>query len=297
MLFRSQKVRIFRLSLTLLAAFCMGVMIVIRQQLLDRELFHLLHRSRESFENLKRLQAQIVQSEKQASIGQLVGGAAHELNNPITAMLGYSDLLLSTPLTAEQQPLAAKIGHYVRRTMSLVASLISFARPAQSPKTSVDLNTLARTAIQLTQSNLKAMGVQVRTQLDNSLPKVAGDSNQLLQVCIQLLANCLHLLRERGGKVLTLSTQENAGFCCLQITTDSSKGPESGDGSAPLEPEESLGLSACQGILQEHRGRITSESREDGVLIFGMEIPPVTPTNISQKQTTVPVLWQSQPFA
>ena len=89
----------FRLALTLIAAFLMGLMVFVRQHLLDRELIHLLDHSRESFDNLKRLQAQILQSEKLASIGQLVGGAAHELNNPITAMLGYSDLLLSTPLT------------------------------------------------------------------------------------------------------------------------------------------------------------------------------------------------------
>ena len=101
------RVRVFRLALTLIAAFFMGVMVLVRQQLLDHELIHLLNHSRESFENLKRLQAQILQSEKLASIGQLVGGAAHELNNPITAMLGYSDMLLSTPLSPGQRPLAA----------------------------------------------------------------------------------------------------------------------------------------------------------------------------------------------
>jgi two-component system NtrC family sensor kinase len=134
------RIRVFRLALTLLAAFCMGVMVLLRQQMLDRELVRLLNRSRESFDSLKRLQAQILQSEKLASIGQLVGGAAHELNNPITAMLGYSDLLLNTRLTTEQQPLAAKIGQCVRRTKSLVASLISFARQAPAAKTPLDLN-------------------------------------------------------------------------------------------------------------------------------------------------------------
>src|SRR5258708_23153740 len=83
------RVRVFRLTLTLVAAFFMGVMVFLRQHLLDRELIHLLNHSRESFDNLNRLQAQILQSEKRASIGQSVGGAAHELNTPITAMLGY----------------------------------------------------------------------------------------------------------------------------------------------------------------------------------------------------------------
>src|SRR5215469_10672235 len=150
------RIRLFRLALTFLTAFCMGVMVLVRQRMLDRELFRLLAHSRNSFDNLKRLQAQILQSEKLASIGQLVGGAAHELNNPITAMLGYSDLLLNTHLTGEQQPLATKIGQYVRRTRSLVASLISFARLAPAPKIPLDLNTLARTAVKLTEPHWKS---------------------------------------------------------------------------------------------------------------------------------------------
>src|SRR5208282_5493253 len=121
-------IRSFRLALTLAAALFMGIMVFVRQRLLDRELLRLLNHSRESIANLKRLQAQITESEKLASIGQLMGGAAHELNNPITAMLGYSDLLLTTPLTPEQHDLAARIGQHARRTRSLVASLLSFAK-------------------------------------------------------------------------------------------------------------------------------------------------------------------------
>lgn len=194
------RVRVFRVALTLIAAFFMGIMVLVRQGLLDRELTQLLQHSRESVAGLKQLQAQVLQSEKLASIGQLVGGAAHELNNPITAMLGYSDMLLSTRLTADQQPLAARIGQYVRRTKSLVASLISFARQAPSPKSPIDLNTLARTAIKLTQPQWEALQIEVCTQFDPALPKVLGDSNQLLQVCLQLIANSLHVLSERGGQ-------------------------------------------------------------------------------------------------
>src|SRR5216684_953612 len=135
-------VRSFRLVLTLGAALAMGVMVLIRQRLLDRELIRLLGQSDDSFGNLTRLQAQVLQSEKLASIGQLVGGAAHELNNPITAMLGYSELLLCTKLTPNQQTLAATIGQDVRRTKSLVAGLLSIARKGPSAKTPVDLNTL-----------------------------------------------------------------------------------------------------------------------------------------------------------
>ncbi len=170
------RIRVFRLTLTLLAAFLMGIMVFMRQRILDRELIRLLDHSRESFDHLKRLQAQILQSEKLASITQLVGGAAHELNNPITAMLGYSDLLLNTKLSEDQQPLAAKIGQYVRRTKSLVASLISFARQTPAPRSSLDLNTLARTALKLTQTQWETLKIEVRTQFDPSPAKSAGRS-------------------------------------------------------------------------------------------------------------------------
>ena len=293
-------IRVFRLSLTLIAAFFMGVMVFVRQRLLDRELTQLLNHSRESVNNLHRLQAQILQSEKLASIGQLVGGAAHELNNPITAMLGYSDLLLSTPLTEKQEPLAAKIGQYVRRTKSLVASLISFARQAPAPKSPVDLNTLARTAVKLTQPQWETLKIEVRSQFDTELPKVLGDSNQLLQVCLQLVGNCLHTMSEHGGKILTVSTTRETGSSVLHISTESLAAGQAGAATAsPDDLQDSLGLSACQGILQEHRGLISRQLRFDGAMSLRVELPSIEtpPAKSKEKESTVPVLWQSRPFA
>jgi signal transduction histidine kinase len=295
----SPRIRVFRLALTLAAAFLMGLLVFARQHLLDRELIHLLDQSQDSFDNLQRLQAQILQSEKLASIGQLVGGAAHELNNPITAMLGYSDMLLSTKLTAEQQPLAAKIGQYVRRTKSLVASLISFARQAPVPKSPIDLNTLARTAVKLTQPQWKPLGIEVRTEFDPALPKVLGDSNQLLQVCLQLVANCLHVMNERGGRIMTVSTISRAGLSVVQIATEAPpvRPSDAGPAVANVDLEEGLGLSACQGILQEHHGQISQEQCEDGALLMRVELPVTASAPVKPKDSTVPVLWQSQPYA
>lgn len=286
------QIRIFRLVLTFLAGLLMGVMVFARQQVLDRELIRLLNHSRSSFDNLKRLQAQILQSEKIASIGQLVGGAAHELNNPITAMLGYSDLLLNTTLSAEQRPLAAKIGQYVRRTKSLVASLISFARQTPAPKTPLDLNTLARTAVKLTQPQWDPLDIEVRTHLDPALPKVLGDSNQLLQVCLQLVANGLYLLAERGGTAMTLSTEKRGGICLLQIATHSLPGAHAADDS-----EIGLALSACQGILHEHRGQVLREVDEKGTVMLRVEVPAIDSVTPKPNNATVPVLWQSRPYA
>jgi two-component system NtrC family sensor kinase len=222
-------------------------------------------------------------------------------------MLGYSDMLLSTPLTAEQQPLAATIGQYVRRTKSLVASLISFARQAPAPKGPVDLNTLARTAVKLTQSQWETLGIEIRTQFDPALPKVLGDSNQLFQVCLQLVANSLHVLSERGGRVLTVSTEHQDGAAVLQITTgptptallaSRASSPDS-DSTYPdtTNPEDGLALSACQGILQEHRGQVLCERSEDGAMLLRVELPITESAPSKSKSSTVPVMWQSQPYA
>ncbi|HLW86621.1 MAG TPA: histidine kinase dimerization/phospho-acceptor domain-containing protein [Candidatus Sulfotelmatobacter sp.] len=272
----------FRLVLTLLAALAMGVMVFVRQYLLDRELVNLYHHSQESIENLKRLQAQILQSEKLASIGQLVGGAAHELNNPLTAMLGYSDLLLSTELNPEQRLQAVKIGQHVRRTRSLVASLLSFARHTPVARTPIDLNTLVRTAVKLAESQWQPLKIEVRAELDSQLPRVLGDSNQLLQVCSQVLGNALHALEGTGGRKLRISTTQQNDMAVLQVFVDGNGQTEDDDGRL-------LGLSACQGIVQEHRGRIRFEQGNQGELTVSVELPVVSsPLQAAMRTTPQP---------
>jgi two-component system NtrC family sensor kinase len=111
------------------------------------------------------VQAQLVQSEKLASLGQLVGGAAHELNNPLTAMMGYSELLTATPLNGEQRSLAQKIEHQIRRTRTLVSSLLSFAKQVPAEKTSLNINAMVQTAVKLYPPQLRTASVQVYTDL------------------------------------------------------------------------------------------------------------------------------------
>jgi signal transduction histidine kinase len=282
------RVRTLRLIVTLLTMMVMGAMVFLRQHLLDRELMKLLHASQDSFENLKRLQVQLVQSEKLASLGQLVGGAAHELNNPLAAMLGYSDLLIATPLSGEQRVLAERIGQQVRRTKALLSSLLSFAKQVPTEKAPVDLNALARTAVNLSQPQLQVRGIETKLDLAPGLPQVLGDSNQLLQVCLHIANNAIHAMEDSGAGKLTVSTQEQNGSIALQFA-DNGPGAREPDRvfdpfytTRPVGQGSGLGLSACYGIVQEHNGRILCNNLPEGGAVFRIELPALSPAPASR---------------
>jgi signal transduction histidine kinase len=290
------RIRSFRVVLTLAAALLMGVMVFVRQRLLDQELLRLLNHSRESFANLKRLQAQITESEKLASIGQLVGGAAHELNNPITAMLGYSDLLLTTPLTPEQNELAARIGQHARRTRSLVASLLSFAKQGPAAMAPVDLNSLLRTAVKLSQPQWQGLKIEVRTELPPELLLVRGDSNQLLQVCIQIINDALHAVDQHSSRTLTIAAEHKDGLAVINISDTSLDRRTEADDEQD-QTLSGLGLSACQGILQQHHGRIRWQQDRNSGATIRVEIPAISPAPGKSTEAGIPVMWQPQPSA
>ncbi len=288
------RIRSFRLVLTLGAALLMSVMVFIRQRSLDRELVRLLADSRESFANLKRLQAQITESEKLASVGQLVGGAAHELNKPIAAMLGYSDLLLVTPLTREQKELAEKIGQHVRRTKSLVASLLSFAKQGPATMAPVDMNTVLRTAVKLSQPQWQALKIEVDTNLQADLPLVRGDSNQLLQVCVQILNNALYGVDQCAGQTLNVTAHCQDNLVIIGISSAGAANPAQNDEDHTLS---GVGLSACQGILRQHQGRIFRQPDQTHGNSIRMELPVIPPPPEKSTGGGVPVMWRPQPFA
>jgi signal transduction histidine kinase len=297
-----QRVRSFRLVLTLAAALLMGLMVFIRQRLLDRELLRLLTHSRESFANLKRLQTQITESEKLASIGQLVGGAAHELNNPITAMLGYSDLLLTTALTPEQNELAARIGQHARRTRALVASLLSFAKQGPAAMGSIDLNALLRTAVKLSQPQWRGLKIEVHADLPQELLLVRGDANQLLQVCVQIINDALHAVHH-SSRTLTVVAERKDGLAIVTISdanpAEGLAGSEAGNdaGTEGDQTLSGLGLNACQGILQQHHGQIFWQQDRNSGTTIRVELPVIPATPEKSTEDGVPVMWRPQPSA
>jgi two-component system NtrC family sensor kinase len=259
----------------------MGGVVFLRQHLLDRELIRLLRTSQESFEDLKHLQAQLIQSEKLASLGQLVGGAAHELNNPLTAMLGYSELLAESGLTEEQRTLATKIALQVKRTRVLIASLLNFARQAPGEKIAVDANSVVQTAVKLCQPQFSTHKVEVQTSLATDLPQISADPNQLLQVCLHVASNALQALDEVGGGIFSVKTRRKGDGIVLEF---SDNGPGAREPEKVFDPfyttrpvgrGAGLGLSACYGIIQDHHGLIQCTNRVEGGTTIHIEIPAV----------------------
>jgi two-component system NtrC family sensor kinase len=272
-------VRNFRVVLTLAAIVLMGGLVFLKQHFLDIELIRLLRSSRQSFQDLQLLQAQLIQSEKLASLGHLVGGAAHELNNPLTAMLGYSELLSGTELSNDQRVLSDKISQQAKRIRSLVASLLSFAKQVPTSKSSVDVNMVVQTALKLCRTQLQTANAQYTTELQESLPSVRGDSNQLLKVFIQIISNAAHAVAEKRGGTISVTTSVIDGLVRVEFADN---GPGIKEPARVFDPfyttrpvgqGTGLGLSMCYGIMQEHGGKISCRNREEGGACFVVEMP------------------------
>jgi signal transduction histidine kinase len=285
-----EQVRRFRLVLTLAATLLMGGLVFVKQHFLDVELIQLLRSSRQSFDDLRLLQAQLVQSEKLASLGQLVGGAAHELNNPLTAMLGYSDLLTATELSPQQHALAQKISLQAKRIRTLVASLLSFAKQVPSGKSLLDVNVVVKTALKMCQSQLQAANVQYSVELADSVRPILGDSNQLLQVFSHIISNAADAMEEQGGGKLVVKTTTLVHGVSIDFL-DSGPGMQNPARvfdpfytTRPVGQGTGLGLSMCYGIVQEHGGKIRCRNRDEGGACFTIELPAPTADRRLQAQ-------------
>ena len=275
-------VRQFRLLLTLLTIIVGTALVFLRQQLVDRERLGLLRGLQDSVENLKRLQMQFVQAEKLASLGQLAAGAAHEINNPLTAILGYADLIQADPSATERsRGLGEKIRDQARRTKVLVTNLLSFARQVPVEKQLLDLRSVVTSAIELRQLDLRDKKIRIEVENPGVLPAVRGDPNQLLQVFFNLINNSVDAMETVGGGSLVVRMRTERGSIILDFS-DSGPGLREPDRvfdpfytTKPVGKGTGLGLSICYGIVQEHGGQIFGFNRAEGGCTFRVILPAV----------------------
>jgi len=296
-------VREFRILATVGAVLPLGFLAFLRHDLVDRERLNLLRASQESIDNLKRLQMQFVQSEKLASIGQLVGGAAHEINNPLTAILGYSDLLAEDPtIGAKTKSLAEKIREQTRRTKTLVNNLLSFARQVPSEmRAPLDINTIVDTATQFRRFDLRGKNIRIEVQTGTGIPEVRADMNQLLQVFSNIINNAVYAMQESGGGTLTVRTLFESDNVVILF---SDTGPGMRDPHLVFDPfyttkpvgkGTGLGLSICYGLIRDQGGQISCYNRPEGGATFRIELPaapaafPFSPRGVATPARNNPV--------
>lgn len=223
----------------------------------------------------RRLEQQLVQSEKLSAIGQLVAGVAHELNNPLTSVSGYAQLLLRDKrLPEEPRQDIEQIHAQAERAAKIVQNLLIFAREHKPERRMVSINEALRSALALQNYQLKVDNIGIVQELDTSLPATTADGHQLQQVFLNLITNARHAMAEKGGRgTLTLRTSLVQGEGGEQIKVevgDTGVGIPERDlqrifnpfyTTKPVGQGTGLGLSICFGIVKEHDGHIWAESQ------------------------------------
>ncbi len=217
------------------------------------------------------LRSKLVHAEKMAAVGQLVSGVAHEVNNPLTAILGFTDLLMENPEIPESARRDLRvILQEAQRTKQIVQNLLSFARQMPPQRQPVQLNNILQRTLHLRSYDFISHGIQVIERLDESLPEVVGDSHQLQQVFLNILNNAYDAVREstRPARIEIMSARSNA---VVEISFRDS-------GLGVADPERifdpffttkdvgkgtGLGLSICYGIVREHGGEIVCHNNLD----------------------------------
>ena len=233
----------------------------------------------------KKFEQQIIQSERLAAMGQMIGGFAHELNNPLTAILGMSDLLKEGETNEARNRQLSILHQQARRATEIVQNLMYFSRPPAPGKSQVDLNELVERTLHLHAYSLRKNNITVDFLREQNLPQVMGDPHQLMQVFLNLVLNAEQAIREardkgtlhiRLGKTdknVSVTFQDDGPGIAPDILPNifdpfyTTKRPGRGTG---------LGLSICKAVLKEHNGNIEASSAPGGGAAFTVTLP-VTP--------------------
>jgi two-component system, NtrC family, sensor kinase len=226
-------------------------------------------------------------TEKLAAIGELVAGVAHELNNPLTGISTFAQLLLEDKLQGEQFESVSLIKREADRAIGVIRDLLLFARKTDARDVPVDINTIVKHTVRLRALASRSSGIEVHMHLDPSNPQVRGDEQKLQQVLLNLLVNAESAMQASQVRHLTVTTRHKQGMVHI-VVSDTGHGMASAISERVFEPffttkppgeGTGLGLSVSYGIIQAHEGTISVESTPDVGTTFTILLPLYTETN------------------
>jgi PAS domain S-box-containing protein len=230
----------------------------------------------------KNIEQRVNLSSKLASIGEMVSGIAHEINNPLTMVVGYADLLLRRDIPEEIRGDVRAIFDGAERVAGIINRLLSFSRQKKPGRSSVDINKLISDTLEFQSYALNNANITVATGFDAALPLTIADGGQLQQVFLNIIMNAEYEMKyTRDGGQLWVKTAQRDGMILITFEDD-------GPGIAPAITERifepffttrevgqgtGLGLSVCHGIISEHNGRIYAQNRRGQGARFIIELP------------------------
>jgi len=230
----------------------------------------------------KKLEQQIIQSERLAAMGQMIGGFAHELNNPLTSILGLTELLLEDQKDMPSQKQLTMLQQQAKRAAEIVQNLTYFSRPPAPGKSSIQVGELVQRTLHLHAYSLRKNNITVDFVPDTMLPLVSGDPHQLMQVFLNLILNAEQAMREvhdrgvlrirmaRQGDAVQVIFEDDGPGIAAEILPNifdpfyTTKRPGRGTG---------LGLSISKAILREHGGNVEAASGSGGGAVFTVSLP------------------------
>ncbi|HEY5297905.1 MAG TPA: ATP-binding protein [Verrucomicrobiae bacterium] len=239
-------------------------------------------------ETLKNTQAQLIQSEKLSAVGEFVAGVAHELNNPLATVMGFSEMLKDNDADTKNRRYLDMIYKSAQRCQKIVQSLLSFARRHQHERKPMSVNSIVEAVLEMLNYQLRTSNIEVVTQLDPTQTMVLADGHQIQQVLLNVINNArqaieghkssgqIKIFTETSGEHIHIIIRDNGpGISAenlLRIFDPFFTTKQVGQGTG-------LGLSLCYGIIKEHGGNITPSSRPGEGTTFTIELPILHPNS------------------